>query len=374
MSPFPRVAKKLGRAFVCVPGRTGMPAGLLQKVALRLPARRSVFPLGFGGQAGAGPAGEGIGLVVTEVGHRIVKAQGFPSVQRELGPALRFMEPGERSVGRGFHPPGPTVAQPEGGLRVAAVLDELEPLAIGHEPVGEREVGYHLPVSGPLIVVCEAVAVVPDLDRRTAELVPALLRSGACGRRCLGPKRGLQRAAPQNMLDVHEHQFLVLLFVVQSEFDDRLESRIEMFLKESIHTGINLVTVLHYIAEGRSGEKPASRARVLGSDQLVVGVEQHAVVLVHGLPAIPCLEYECLEEPGRVPEVPLRRADVRHGLDLHVLRGKCPGQGHCRCPRAGEAGGQVIPGRWRVHGDSLVDVDVDLLECIVPEDLADMRG
>src|SRR5437016_7798322 len=62
--PFPDVAKNLLRLiFLCTARSHGMETAVLEQIALYFELRGSHFPLEFGGQASAGPAGKSIGFV-----------------------------------------------------------------------------------------------------------------------------------------------------------------------------------------------------------------------------------------------------------------------------------------------------------------------
>ena len=118
-----------------------------------------------------------------------------------------------------------TVAQPSAsqsaGRAIAAVGHELEPLAVGDEPVRQAErVDQHI-VARPLVVPGEAGAVVPDLADAAGELDPASLHRArprpAPGRR--GAIGRAQRIGGEQRQDVGEQQLLMLLLVVDADLD-----------------------------------------------------------------------------------------------------------------------------------------------------------
>ena len=118
----------------------------------------------------------------------------------------------------------PSVSQ-SSGVGIAAVGDEVEPFAIGDRPVGERvRVEQHL-VARPLAIEGEAVAVM----RRSR---PALRGPrSSCSGGVAWQRRGvelaigrLERIFGEGREDVRQHQFLMLLLVIDAELD-QLERR-----------------------------------------------------------------------------------------------------------------------------------------------------
>ena len=109
---------------------------------------------------------------------------------------------------------------------VAAVVDEVAELAVGDGPGRQLEVLEPDPVPGRLVVVAEAPAVGADLGDTPGEPGPCeRARSAVRRRRRAVPVGGLERILGQHVLDVRQHQLLVLLLVVQPERDqepDRL--------------------------------------------------------------------------------------------------------------------------------------------------------
>src|SRR3546814_6421531 len=72
--------------------------------------------------------------------------------------------------------PAPAVREPERGALVAAVGDELQPLPVGDQPIGEPVGLEPLLVAGQLVVEAETglggVTLVPDLDQATGDVHP----------------------------------------------------------------------------------------------------------------------------------------------------------------------------------------------------------
>lgn len=71
----------------------------------------------------------------------------------------------------------------------------------------------------PLIVEGEAAARMPDLDDAARKVDPVHGRNRACGRRRRRCVDRVGRVGGEGVLDVGQHQFLVLLLVMQAELD-----------------------------------------------------------------------------------------------------------------------------------------------------------
>ena len=169
------------------------------------------------------------------------------------------------------------------GLRVAAGRDELQVLAVGHWTRGERKALEEHAVARRLVVEGESVA--RRTQRCTCRRGTRATSSGCSLRRAasagctVGRAQRIQR---QQVLDVGEQQFLVLLLVVQPERDARHDvsasrcgsSRGDQLAHVLVHVRAVAVDVVHR----RARQHAAQRPRKEGSDRLVVGVEQIAVL------------------------------------------------------------------------------------------------
>ena len=83
----------------------------------------------------------------------------------------------------------PAVGEPQRGRRVAAVLDEGEPFAIGDEAIGEREGAEQNLVARALVVPRKAGSVVADLMDAAGIVDPADGRRFALARAATGVSR-----------------------------------------------------------------------------------------------------------------------------------------------------------------------------------------
>ena len=182
-----------------------------------------------------------------------------------------------------------------------------------------------LAVPRPLVVEREARWVGADL-REPGRLEAKLERHRAArARRRRGRAVGdVERVREQDLLRVRQQQLLMLLLVVQAELDEAGELGIVGARREEIERRVvDTGTVIMNLRNGRSAQVAALGARVHVADRVVVRVEDPLVTIVDGRVAgLPRAEDEALEEPGRVPQVPLRRARFDARLDDLVLDGE----------------------------------------------------
>ena len=244
-----------------------------------------------------------------------------PSVMIRHSPSTWRQWPGRLPalVGRG----GKAVHQPQRGRAVAAVLHEGQPFGIGDEVAGEPDRADQGAVRRLFIVEMETVVGMPDGVDALVEGDPFLsraLRRREAPRRIVGRRDRVLRKGVQ---DVGQHQFLMLLLVVEADLDQRRqlgEALLAGGLEELDHGGIDMPAIGGDFVGARAGEVAALVAGVPGTGADIIGIEQKRVVGVEGLVALAVLaEQELLEEPGGMGAVPFGRAGVRHRLDQLVL-------------------------------------------------------
>ena len=128
----------------------------------------------------------------------------------------------------------------------------------------------------------------------------------------------------EGVQDVGQHQFLMLLLVVEADFDQRRERRQRVLIglvEEFHHGGVDMPAIGGDLVGAGAGQMAALVAGVPRSGADVIGIEQEGVVRVKRPVALAVLaEQELLEEPGGMGAVPFRRAGVRHRLDQLILR------------------------------------------------------
>lgn len=238
----------------------------IDEIALHRHTGGGLFPLGFGGQARAGPARERIGFEQAQVAYRRVRVAWAPAIQGEFAsvrvPIQRVL-PALRLHHR------PAIAEPGTGAAVATGVDELLELGVADHPMRQRMRTDQHAMTRRLVVVGEGIGLRPcrcaDLHDLFVACLPAQ-RAGGCGRRCRGIAIGrLQRIAPQRVLDVGQQQFLVLLLVLDAELHDGASLRIQHPITQALlHLRIDRGPVVAHLLQRRSRQHPATRARASG--------------------------------------------------------------------------------------------------------------
>ena len=249
-----------------------------------------------------------------------VGAHRMKTVERKHVPVPLLLLPVERRLPAAAVHAVPSGRQPELRPTVAAVLDEGEILAVAHRPRCERERLEPDLVARPFVVKGEGGAVVADLDQPALAGAP-LDRRGRRRhrRRRIGVGR-TQRIAGQHVLGVHQDQFLMLLLVMQPEFDQRRDRRIVPGEKIRHRRG-DVVPIGHHLGHARPRDEAALRPRMPRSNGLVIGVEEiFERRIERPVSRRVRAQQEGLEEPGRVREMPLGRARIRHRLHGLVFR------------------------------------------------------
>jgi hypothetical protein len=111
---------------------------------------------------------------------------------------------------------------------------------------------------------------------------------------------------------------------VEADLDQRrdLAKLVLAGVAEECHDGsVDMFSIGADLIGARTGDIAAVIAGMAWAGADVIGIEQEGEVRVKGPVARTVLaEHELLPEPGGVRPVPFRRARVRHGLDLLILR------------------------------------------------------
>ena len=275
-----------------------------------LPARYR-FPFEFGGQALARPAGEGIGF---EIGDMRDRGAGIAVMPAGMGELLALV-PVERRAHAVFAHPGPAIGEPQAGGVIAAIGDEFGPVAIGHQPLRQREGFEQDAVRGAFIVEGEAIRLVADPGDAAGVFVP-VLRLRLCGWHGRIPHRHAERVLEQRVLDIGEQQFLVLLFVGEPEFDQRREL---LACEQRLHRGIDMRAPMADVRQRRARQHPARKAMDALAFCLVIGIEYEGPALVEQcISAEMVAQQEGFPEPRRMRQVPFGGAGIFHRLDRRI--------------------------------------------------------
>ena len=176
------------------------------------------------------------------------------------------------------------------------------------------------------VVEAESLAVETSAVDSSRELEPRQL---ACRGGRFIPRLTVNRAEwvqCEQVLEVGEEQFLVLLLVVQPELHARHTPGIALRIQpgdEAVHMLIHVCAVAEDVVNGWPREQAAHRPRKECSHRLVVGVEQIAVLgMESAVAGQQGRQQKVLEEPRGMREMPLGRAALRGALDHIVLDGE----------------------------------------------------
>lgn len=216
----------------------------------------------------------------------------------------------------------PAGGQPEVLSPVAPVPDEVGEIALGHGVRRDAKRRDEPAMAGRLVVEGESLAVVADVAKPPFHVEPA----GRPGPRRRGRPGGAvgrpQGVSPQQVLQVDEDELLVLLLVLEPQFQEVRAGRRERRVEEEVrHRAVDEAPVVQDPREIGPGEQAALRTRVPFPDGDVIGIEEDPEMRIEGTIARRMrLEQERLEEPGRVGQVPLDRARIRHRLERAILR------------------------------------------------------
>ena len=103
--------------------------------------------------------------------------------------------------------------------------------------------------------------------------------------------------------NIGQHELLMLLLVVDPDTDGAcalLESRIAHVVEEHTHARIRRMTVIYDFIKRRTAEHPASKARMLLADGVVIGIEEDLELFTRRTIRRVGLKKECLEKPARM--------------------------------------------------------------------------
>ena len=121
------------------------------------------------------------------------------------------------------------------------------------------------------------------------------------------------------MQDIGEHQLLMLLLVIESDFqntEDFAKCGRACLADQPLNRRIDMRAILADLIGIRPRDHPALRPRVTRAGRDIIGIEQEGEALVVDLVAPHIrLQQEGLEEPRGVRAMPLDRTRIRHRLD-----------------------------------------------------------
>ena len=278
------------------------------------------------------------------------RCPGVPRPPARQGELLLLTPPvaGSLPAARLHH--RPSFAHPQLRTPVAAIGEESRVLPVAHQPLGDGEGLQPHPVAGAFVVEVESLRTGgnADLHQPAGEGAPAGRGVGGDAQlpqpfRAVGPLREdrLQRVAGEAVEQVHQQQLLVLLLVLQAQLQQSPYRLAPLgWFRPQIRQQL-LKPRVHSLAPGqdrtdrRAGQQTAGRARMALTDGVVVRVEEIAPARIGALPAGQVgLQQEGFEEPGGVPQVPLRRTGIGHPLQAEILGLQGGHQGFAAVPHA----------------------------------------
>src|SRR5579884_3011129 len=241
----------------------------------------------------------------------------------------------------------PSIGQPQLGTAIAAILHELEILAVGNESVLQTKIAEQNFMMGQLVVETESVTGMTNAHHAAAICFPFWIY-GAARLLCLSSLVICrpQRLTPERVFDISENQLLMLLLMLQSEFDVRKQRRMAVRIQvpdQLEHVFVNIFAISKYFIERRTRKQAATGTIGMIPDLFVIGVKDGLESLVdRTIPALVWPENEGLEKPCSMGQVPLGRTRSRHRLQHLIFRRKRSNQGDRGAPHLGVPRSQCL--------------------------------
>ena len=133
----------------------------------------------------------------------------------------------------------------------------------------------------------------------------------------------------QQMQGIGQQQLLVLLLVVQTQFNQGQGLRVQAcgMAQKVLHRCIDVLAKRHHLIQARACEQAAFWSGMARPQCFVIGVEQKRKCLIKDLIVLrKRLENQAFKEPTGVGQVPFGGAGVWHGLNTLVLGAQWRGQ------------------------------------------------
>ena len=99
-----------------------------------------------------------------------------------------------------------------------------------------------------LVIEMKVAARVTDGDGSARKCTPLQRRAGTCGSGNVFTIGRRERIQGQEIFDVHQEQLLMLLFMMQTEFDSRAQGLIGVF-DDLRHARIDVGAIVQYLAQ-----------------------------------------------------------------------------------------------------------------------------
>ncbi len=137
-----------------------------------------------------------------------------------------------------------------------------------------------------------------------------------------GPHGGAERVLREEVLEVGEQQFLMLLFVVDTKLDKRQRARRKIG-QRGLDRSIDMRAPDAHLFERRPRQQPAVRTRVTRPFGFIIAVEEEGIAFVEQAVARHMVaQDEGFEKPCRVRKMPFGRRRVGHRLRAGVRIGE----------------------------------------------------
>ena len=173
-----------------------------------------------------------------------------------------------------------------------------------------------------LVVESETLAVCADLSY-TGDAGNVIVYGRIGGGRNLQGRihRRLRRVQREQVLQVRQQQFLVLLFVIDAEDDALPDVAVVPAREQLLHRLVDVPAIGENFAYRRPCQHAPVGAFVHLADRVIIRVEDIVKVVVETTVAGgELLEQEALEKPGDVRKMPFGRTRIRHRLHDEILR------------------------------------------------------
>jgi len=154
----------------------------------------------------------------------------------------------------------PALREPQEGVVVAFIFHELQVVPVRDQARGQLEGLHKLAVPGSLIVKGEPISLMPNPAEPFGEGHPFQGGDARGARGYAGHIGRVERIAGEHMLDVRDHQFLMLLFMMQTQCKDgrdRCQLSLIDLLQQIKNVLIDIAAVLVGLLDGGPGDQTA---------------------------------------------------------------------------------------------------------------------
>src|SRR2546430_8704380 len=237
----------------------------LDKITVDVDLRRGTLPFEFGRQTRSAPIRERVGFEITDVGYGLIFIDGSKSGEREMPPSVIMSCPVKRRLPALLIHGGPAERKPEFGPHVAVIFNESDVIAVGDRTRRQRKFRDERAMTRAFVIVRKSAAIVTDLDDGFVEIDEMV----GTDRRAVRLRRArrsrptieywMERVLGEDMVDVGYEQLLMLLLVINSENQNRLDLIAKLLVrsgKKVIDVGVDSGTVAVRFVNSRPRDQP----------------------------------------------------------------------------------------------------------------------